>query len=148
MSIRTLTDHQQYVREMTACAGDLIIFPEALVHGALPWKGVDERRAVLFRYSPAPLAWAGGRHDWDDTRAPIPWPETFLDGLTDAQRSVMEPPYVGTHGLDSVNPLQRPELRDGGALTDESEAVYADGGWRTVGGAGQREREAQRKARL
>ena len=57
MSIRTLSNHQQYVRQMVASKGDIIIFPEALVHGALPWTGDSERRAVLFRYSPAPLAW-------------------------------------------------------------------------------------------
>ena len=116
------------------------------VHGALPWHGSTDRRSVLFRYSPAPLAWAGGRHDWDAVRAQIPWPESYLDGLTDEQRAVMEPPYIGTHGLDSVNPLQRPELRDGGELTDDAKATYADGGWRTVGGAGQREREGSKAA--
>ena len=31
MEIRTLEKHGQYVREMTARAGDVIIFPEALV---------------------------------------------------------------------------------------------------------------------
>ena len=74
------------------------------------------------------------------------WPSEWLEGGSPEYLAVMEPPYIGTHGLDSVNPLQRPELRDGGELTDDAKATYADGGWRTVGGAGQREREGPKAA--
>ena len=75
----------------------------------------------------------------------MPWPSTYLEGLTDSQRAVMEPPYVGTHGLDGVNPLQRPELRSSdGQLTDEALESYGGEGWRTAGSAGQKAREAAR----
>lgn len=40
--------------------------------------------------------------------------------------------YIGTHGLDAVNPLQRPEIQDGGELTDDAQKSYSGEGchWR------------------
>ena len=85
----------------------VIIFTEALTHGTLRWTMPYDRRSVLYRYSPANSAYAGGRHDFDsDHRAGPAWPLPWYDGLTDAQRAVLEPPYHPRH--------QRPILGDDG----------------------------------
>ena len=87
----------------------VIIFTEALTHGTLPWTMPYDRRSVLYRYSPANSAYAGGRHDMDsDHRAGPAWPLAWYDGLTDAQRAVLEPPYHPRH--------QRPILGDDGCV--------------------------------
>lgn len=39
-------------------AGDVLIFTEALTHGTLPWKGMHERRSLLYKFSPSMIAWA------------------------------------------------------------------------------------------
>ena len=44
----------------------------------------------------------------------------------------------------SLSCICRGYSRDGGTLTDDAEATYAGEGWRTIGGAGQRQREAAR----
>jgi hypothetical protein len=85
----------------------VVIFTEAVTHGTLPWTMPYDRRSVLYRYSPANSAYAGGRHDMDsDHRAGPAWPLSWYDGLTDAQRAVLEPPYHPRH--------QRPILGDDG----------------------------------
>ena len=85
----------------------VVIFTESLTHGTLPWTMPYDRRSVLYRYSPANSAYAGGRHDMDsDHRAGPAWPMPWYDGLTDAQRAVLEPPYHPRH--------QRPILGDDG----------------------------------
>ena len=67
-------------------AGDLLIFNEATIHGTLPWKGKAERRSLLYRYSPMYLHFAGGYHQTS-------FPE-WVEELTEAQRAVLEPPYI------------------------------------------------------
>jgi hypothetical protein len=68
-----------------------------------------DRRSVLYRYSQANSAYAGGRHDIDiDHRAGPAWPLawSWYERLTHAQRAVLEPPYHPRH--------QRPILGDDG----------------------------------
>jgi hypothetical protein len=48
----------QHVTEIHAKAGDCVVFMEACVHGALPWKAAHERRALLYRYIPGHAACA------------------------------------------------------------------------------------------
>jgi ectoine hydroxylase-related dioxygenase (phytanoyl-CoA dioxygenase family) len=75
-----------------ACkAGDLLIFNEATTHGTLPWKGKNERRSLLYRYSPKYLHFAGGVYE---TRFP-----EWVNELTEAQRAVLEPPYIYRHPI-------------------------------------------------
>ena len=85
-----------------------------------------DRRSVLYRYSPANSAYAGGRHDMDsDHRAGPAWPLSWYDGLTDAQRAVLEPPYH--------RQLDRPVLGNDGVLTPESRAMLDERGWNGIG---------------
>jgi len=67
-------------------AGDVVVFTEATTHGTLPWRGASQRRNVIYRFSPATNAYGRGY-------AENGWPSAFLEGMTDAQRSVMNPPY-------------------------------------------------------
>ena len=99
----------------------------ATTHGTLPWKGQHRRRAVYWRYSPANLAFAGGRHSWDrDIRSGRAWPDSWYDGLNDAQRAVLEPPY-------NVR-LDRPVLDDStGELTEASREAICIRGWDGIG---------------
>ena len=76
--------YQEYIRQITCKAGDVVIFTEAVTHGTLPWKADHQRRSLLFRYSPGNLAYAGSYYP--------SWPEPDLQDLTAEQLAVLEPP--------------------------------------------------------
>ena len=59
-----------------------------------------QRRVALYRFAPATQCY--GRAYLDDKG--MGWPEKMYDGLNDAQRSVLEPPYA--------NRLDRPVAKD------------------------------------
>ena len=104
---------------IAACVDAVVIFTEALTHGTLPWTMPYDRRSVLYRYSPANSAYAGGRHDMDsDHRAGPAWPLSWYNGLTDVQRAVLEPPYHPRH--------QRPILGNDGCayMTRALRAIF------------------------
>jgi ectoine hydroxylase-related dioxygenase (phytanoyl-CoA dioxygenase family) len=66
-------------------AGDVVIWSEATVHGATPWKADHQRRIALYRFSPANMGYGRGYLEIDPAR---------LEGMTDAQRAVLQPPYA------------------------------------------------------
>ena len=85
--IRKWEEDREVVYNVPAKAGDMVIFNEATLHGTLPWKPKDrQRRSLLIRYSPKYLHFAGGYYD-------VTFPD-WADELTEAQRSVLEPPYI------------------------------------------------------
>lgn len=47
-----------YVVQPELKAGDVLVFTEALVHGTATWQGREERRALLYKYSPPHSSWA------------------------------------------------------------------------------------------
>lgn len=63
-------------------AGSVLIFTEALTHGTAPWTARQQRRSLLFKYSPAQQSWSS-RH--------IQPPEGVE--LTPRQKLLFEPPY-------------------------------------------------------
>ena len=77
---------RQVVHHVECEPGDLVIFNEATLHGTLPWSGDHERRALLYRYSPAWLHWAGGTFSYSQP--------AWLEELDEAERAVLEPPYI------------------------------------------------------
>jgi ectoine hydroxylase-related dioxygenase (phytanoyl-CoA dioxygenase family) len=101
-SIKRFEAHQEFVKQVTCRAGDVVIFTEAVTHGTLPWTADHDRRSLLFRFSPGNLAYATG----------YAWPAAMLDGLTDAQRAVLEPPYHIR--------LNRPVLNNDGEIESET----------------------------
>ncbi len=66
-------------------AGDVVVWSEATVHGATPWKADHQRRIALYRFSPANMGYGRGYLEIDPDR---------LEGMTDAQRAVLQPPYA------------------------------------------------------
>ena len=85
--IREWEVNQEVVYNVPAKAGDLVIFNEATIHGTLPWTAkTHERRSLLIRYSPKYLHFAGGYYKSE-------FPE-WVNELTEAQRAVLEPPYI------------------------------------------------------
>ncbi len=77
---------QDMVVHVPCKAGDMLVFNEAVTHGTLPWRGAHQRRSLLYRYSPKFLHFAGGYHQ---TSFPA-----WVEQLTEAQRAVLEPPYI------------------------------------------------------
>jgi len=82
--VRTFERPAHYVCQPEVEAGDMVIFTEALIHGTMPWNGEQERRALLYKFSPGHSAWSQNYYD----------PDEYPD-LTDQQRRIMEPPSVG-----------------------------------------------------
>ncbi|GBG28573.1 Hypothetical Protein FCC1311_047952 [Hondaea fermentalgiana] len=75
------------VEQPVTQAGDVVLFSEATVHGCLPWTPADrQRRVALFRFAPATHAFARG---YCSER----WPEAFLDGMSEQELAVMQPPF-------------------------------------------------------
>ena len=103
--IRNWEVNLEVVYNVPAKAGDLIIFNEATIHGTLPWKHRErERRSLLVRYSPKHLHYAGGYYD-------VTFPD-WAGELTEAQRSVLEPPYIYNRPLleDNGETVVRPNV--------------------------------------
>ena len=67
-------------------AGDVVVFTEALIHGTLPWRGEEERRTLVYKYSPGNSAYSH-----------VQWPAELVDACTDRQRLLLQPPSVGGH---------------------------------------------------
>jgi hypothetical protein len=88
--VRAFKQPAHYVAQPPVEAGDVIIFTEALVHGTQPWKGIQDRRSLLYKYSPGHSSWEPNYYD----------PENYA-GITEQQRRIMSPPSVGSRP-DSV----------------------------------------------
>ena len=86
VAMREWEEDRDLVYNIPCKAGDLIIFNEATIHGTLPWTAAHERRALLVRYSPKYLHFAGGFYKTE-------MPE-WVSELTEAQQAVVEPPYI------------------------------------------------------
>ena len=72
--------------QVPMAAGDVVVFSEALIHGTLPWDGREERRTLVYKYSPGNSAWSN-----------VHWPDELLAMCTDRQRLLLQPPSVGHH---------------------------------------------------
>lgn len=92
------TMDQDVVYNVPCKKGDMLIFNESTTHGTLPWRASHERRSLLYRFSPKYLHFAGGYHQ---TTLP-----EWVNELTEAQRAVLEPPYV----------YNRPLIREDGTV--------------------------------
>ena len=99
---------KEYLYQPEMKAGDVLLFSEGTVHGALPWTAEHERRVVLYRFSPSTVAY--GRSYYPS------WPEKILkcNYLSDPQRAVLEPPFA--------NRLDRKVQDDDGNILEISRA--------------------------
>jgi ectoine hydroxylase-related dioxygenase (phytanoyl-CoA dioxygenase family) len=102
--------HSEFIQQPATKAGDVVLFSEGTVHGALPWTIADrQRRACLYRFAPATMSY-GRSYMGHPSEDNIGWPTKMYEGLTDAQRSVLEPPYA--------NRLDRPNIQSDGTTVE------------------------------
>jgi ectoine hydroxylase-related dioxygenase (phytanoyl-CoA dioxygenase family) len=108
-------EYNEYIQQPVTKAGDVVLFSEGTVHGALPWTPKNRhRRVCLYRFSPATVSYGRSYfgHRTDDARSDsntaMGWPSAMYDGLTEAQRAVLEPPYA--------NRLDRPNIKTDGSI--------------------------------
>lgn len=93
--------YQEFIQQTVTKAGDVILFSEGTVHGALPWMTEShQRRVALYRFAPATRCYGRAYLNNENSM----WPEKMYDNLNDAQKSVLEPPYA--------NRLDRPVVKD------------------------------------
>jgi Phytanoyl-CoA dioxygenase (PhyH) len=72
--------------EVPLAAGDVVVFTEALTHGTLPWRRDEQRRTLLYKYSPGNSAYSN-----------VHWPDDLVAACTERQRLLLQPPSVGGH---------------------------------------------------
>ena len=93
--------YEEFIRQPVTRAGDVVLFSEGTVHGAMAWTPKDrQRRTCLYRFAPATHAY--GRSYFGHGSGGTGWPEKMYEGLTPAERAVLEPPYA--------NRLDRPNI--------------------------------------
>lgn len=64
--------------------GDIVIFPESLLHGQQQWKADYVRKTLYYKYVPGYMCW----QDYEQTKK-------YLDlAQTDMQRLLLRPPFV------------------------------------------------------
>lgn len=108
----------EVIRQPVTKAGDVVLFSEGTVHGAMAWTPENkQRRVCLYRFAPATNSYgrsyfghegAGGSEGGGIGG----WPAAMYDDLSDAQRSVLEPPYANR--LDRPNILVGEDGEGGG----------------------------------
>ena len=102
----------EHIHQPVTKAGDVVIWSEATVHGATPWRGEQQRRIALYRFAPANMGYGRGY---------LEIPPEKLAQLTPLQRAVLEAPYA----TRLERPLVTPEVAASGAaphLKQRSEA--------------------------
>ena len=106
--------HSEYIVQPATKAGDVVLFSEGTVHGAMGWMSDTQRRCALYRFAPATMSY-GRSYFQGDGSDNTKWPTKFYDDLSDAQKAVLEPPYA--------NRLDRPNIREDGSveITQRSE---------------------------
>ena len=105
-------EHREYIIQPKTNAGDVVLFSEGTVHGALGWTNADtQRRCALYRFAPATMSYGRSYFQSDGSHSTTKWPKKFYDDLNDAQKAVLEPPYA--------NRLDRPNIIDASSGTVE-----------------------------
>jgi len=77
-------DFREHVHQPVTRAGDVVIWSEATVHGATPWRASHERRIALYRFAPANMGYGRGY---------LEVPDEALATMMPQERAVLEPPY-------------------------------------------------------
>lgn len=80
-AVRSLDPLSPWIQQVPVKAGSVILFTEALTHGALPWVANSERRSLFYKYSPGHLSWAKRYY-------------ANHAGLGLMGQQLLEPPYV------------------------------------------------------
>lgn len=94
--VRDGFDHTEHLYQPALKAGDVILFAEATTHGAMPWRGTKPRRVALYRFAPANMAYGRGYlgpRCQESSTTSAQWPAEMLEGATDAQLAILQPPF-------------------------------------------------------
>jgi ectoine hydroxylase-related dioxygenase (phytanoyl-CoA dioxygenase family) len=97
--------YKEYIIQPKTKAGDVVLFSEGTVHGAMAWTAETQRRVCLYRFSPATNVYGRSYFGHGDANG---WPEKMYDGLSDAERAVLEPPFA--------NRLDRSQITEDGGV--------------------------------
>lgn len=101
--------HTECIIQPATKAGDVVLFSEGTVHGAMGWTSDTQRRCALYRFAPATMSYGRSYFQGDGAeKNATMWPSKFYDGLSVAERAVLEPPYA--------NRLDRPNIREDGSV--------------------------------
>ena len=100
--------YSEFLYQPITKAGDVILFSEGTVHGARAWTSESRRRIALYRLAPPTACYSKSYYP--------SWPSSMLDGMTEAQRAVLEPPYALR--------LERPFLEEGNSVSYHPRAEY------------------------
>ena len=103
--------HEEYIIQPATKAGDVVLFSEGTVHGAKAWTTDKQRRCCLYRFSPSTSVY--GRSYFGNEGGG--WPPLMYEGLSEAERAVLEPPYA--------NRLDRPEIQSDGTTEISSRST-------------------------
>ena len=97
--------YQEFIVQPVTKAGDVVLFSEGTVHGAMAWTAkTRQRRACLYRFAPATNVYGRSYFGHDGGG----WPLAIYDDLSETQRAVLEPPYA--------NRLDRPNIQPNGSV--------------------------------
>ena len=86
--------YQEYIIQPATKAGDVVLFSEGTVHGAMAWTQEAQRRICLYRFSPATNVYGRsyfGNHEDDgskEQKSTSGWPKAMYEGLSDTERAV------------------------------------------------------------
>ncbi len=81
---------EEHVQQPVLKKGDVVLFSEATIHGAVTWKADFERRVALYRFAPANFAY-GRMYLGEETKGPF---GLDLKELTEEEKAVLLPPYA------------------------------------------------------
>lgn len=104
--------YREHIVQLATKAGDVVLFSEGTVHGAMPWTEDYQRRICLYRFSPATNVY--GRSYFSDEGG-CNWPKKMYEDLSPAEKAVLEPPYA--------NRLDRHEIQEDGSIKMSSRNV-------------------------
>ena len=76
----------EYITEVAAKKGDVVIFTETTTHGSLPWTSEANRRALLYKFSP-------GNSAYGTIAGTVEYP-SWVEDMTPQQRAVMLAPSI------------------------------------------------------
>jgi len=96
--------YRECVVQPVTKAGDVVLFSEGTVHGAMPWTQDSQRRICLYRFSPATQVYGRSYFSGEGCT----WPEKMYENLSPAEKAVLEPPYA--------NRLDRQEIQADGSV--------------------------------
>ena len=96
--------YSEFIQQPPTKAGDVVLFSEGTVHGAMAWASDHQRRVCLYRFSPSTNVYGRSYFGHDGGG----WPKAMYDDLSEAQLAVLEPPYA--------NRLDRPIIQKDGSV--------------------------------